>query len=113
MMIELTGKVGYAVPLEVEIVHVDIQTLAVADIKLLLCILKQECGLSDTTGTLDADEPVVPVDLVHEITTNRCVDMLYEVSMCPEKSFHLPLNCFLTCKSAAKLRKISQIANSK
>ena len=113
MMIELSGKVGNAVSLEVEVVHVDVQTLTVADIEVLLGILEEECGLSNTSGALNAYEPVVPVDLVHESTANRCIDMLYEVSMCPEKSFHLPLNCFLTCKSAAKLRKISQIANSK
>jgi len=80
--------------LKIEVIHVDVQTLAVVDIKVLLGILEEECGLSHTSGTLDADEPVVPVDLVHEITANRCVDMLYEVSMCPKESFHLPFELF-------------------
>ena len=93
MMIELSCKVGNAVTLEVKVVHVDVQTLTVADIEILLGILKEECGLSYTSGALDAYEPVVPVNLVHESTANRCIDMLYKVSMCPEKSFHLPLIC--------------------
>ena len=88
MMIELSGKVGDTVSLEVEVVHVDIQTLAVVDIELLLGVLQQEGGLSDTSCALDADEAVAPVDLIHQGATNGCVGMLHEVSVCTEKSLH-------------------------
>ena len=89
MVIELSCKVGNAVALKIEVVHVDIQTLAVIDIKLLLGILEQEGGLSDTSRTLDADETVAPVDLIHKGATDWCVGMLHEISVRSEKSLHL------------------------
>jgi hypothetical protein len=90
MMIEFTCEVCNAVSLKVEIVHVDIQTLTVVNIKLLSGVLQQEGGFSNTSGALDANQPVVPVDLVHKGSTNWCIDMLHKVPMCPEKSLHLP-----------------------
>ena len=88
MMIELSGKVGYAMSLEVEVVHVDVQTLAVVDIKLLLGVLQQEGGFPDAPRTLDADKAVAPVDLIHKGATNGCIRMLHEVSVRPKKSLH-------------------------
>ena len=88
MMIELSGKVGNTVSLKVEVVHVDIQTLTVVDIKLLLGVLEEESGLSDATRTLDTNQSVAPIDLIHQGTTNRSIGMLNEISMCPEKCLH-------------------------
>ena len=93
-MIKLSGEVGYTVTLEVEVVHVDIQTLAVVDIKLLLGVLQKEGGLSDTSRTFDANEPVAPVDFVHQGAAYWCVGMLDEISVRPEKSLHLLSDLF-------------------
>ena len=90
MMIELSSKISYTMTLKIEIVHVDIQTLTVVDIKLLLGVLKQEGGLSNAPGTLDANQSVTPVNLVHKGSTNWCIGMFHEISVCPEKRFHLP-----------------------
>jgi hypothetical protein len=82
--------------LEVEVVHVDIQTLAIVDIKMLFGVLQQEGGFSDTSGAFDANQSVAPVNLVHEGATNWCIDMLHKVSMCPEKSLHYAIDLFYT-----------------
>jgi hypothetical protein len=89
VLAELSCKVGNAVSLKIEIVHVDIQTLAVIDVKTLFGILKEESGLSDTTGTLDTNHAVTPVNLIHQDATNRCIYMLNQVPVCPKKSLHL------------------------
>ena len=96
MVIELSGKVGNTVTLEIEVVHVDIQTLAVVDIKLLLGVLQQEGGFSNASGAFNTNQTVVPVDLVHKGSTNWCIDMLHKVSMCPEKSLHYAIDLFYT-----------------
>ena len=86
--VELTGKLLYATTLEVEVVHVDIKTLLVADVEMLLGILQQECRLAHTTGALDADKTVVPVNLIHKAATDGSIDMLYKVFVSAEKGFH-------------------------
>ena len=88
MLVEFAGKVGNAMSLEVEVVHVDIQTLLVEYIKMLFSVLEEEGGLSDAACTFDADHTVAPVDLVHKGATYWSVDMLDKVSMRPEESFH-------------------------
>ena len=88
MLIELISKLRNTVTLEIEIVHVDIQTLTVVDIKLFFSVLKEEGGLSDATRALNADHAVAPVNLIHEGAANWCINMLYKVSVRPEKSFH-------------------------
>ena len=87
--VETAGEVGYAEALKVEVVHVDIQTLLVEYIEMVFGILQEESGFADSTSALDANHAVIPVDLVHQSATDRCVDVLNEVSVGPEKSFHL------------------------
>ena len=109
-MIELTGEIGNATSLEVEVVHVDVKTLFVVHIKLFLGILQEECGLSDASRTLDANHTVVPVNLIHECTTNRSIHMLNQITMRAEKSLHLLQFVFL---SGAKIQINWQIAKRK
>lgn len=78
---KLTRKVGNAVALKVEVVHVDIQALTVILAELLFGVLEQEGCLSYAPRTLDAYQPVVPVDIIHQPTTHRCVRMLDEIGM--------------------------------
>ena len=94
--VEIGCKVGYATSLEVEVVHVHIQAAAVVGSKVLLGVLQQKRGLSNTTSTLNANKAVVPVDLVHEISSNWSVRMLNEVFVCLEESFHFLCDCCLT-----------------
>jgi hypothetical protein len=82
---KLTRKVGNAVALEVEVVHVDIQAFTVILTELLLGVLEQEGRLSYASRTLDAYQPVIPVDVVHQPTAHRCVRMLDEIGMRPKE----------------------------
>ena len=85
--------------LKIEVVHVDIQTLTVVDVKPLFGVLKQESRFSDATCSLDTNHAVVPVNLIHQGATNGRIDMFHEVAMCTKKCFHQIRVCF---KNACK-----------
>ena len=55
-VVELAGKLGYGLALEVEVVHVDVQALSVFDVEVLLGVHQQEGGLAHATTALDADK---------------------------------------------------------
>ena len=78
---KLTGKVGDAASLEIEVVHVDIQTSVVVAAEMFLGVLQQESRLSHATCALNANEPVGPVYLVHEDAANWGVGVLHQVGM--------------------------------
>jgi hypothetical protein len=106
MVTEFASEVCYAVPLKIEVVHVDIQTLAVVDVKLFFGILQQKSCLTNAARTLDANHAVTPIDFVHEGATNRCINMLYQVPMRPEESFH-----YMIClnKHVQRYKEISKL----
>ena len=81
--------------LKIEIVHIHKQTLAVSRAKVLLGILKEECRLSYTACSLNANQTIAPVDFVHQSTSYWCVRMLYEVCMCSEECFFHEFISFL------------------
>jgi len=85
---ELTGKVGKAPPLEVEIVHIDIETTRVVGSKVLLGILQEKSGFANTTGAFDAYEPMAPVYLIHQRAPNGSVGMLYKICVSAEECIH-------------------------
>ena len=87
-MVELPSKVGNAAFLKVEVVHVDVETLPVLNVEMLLRVLEQEGGLSNTACALDAYQAVVPVDFIHQDSTNRGVRMLNQIAMCTKECFH-------------------------
>lgn len=89
LTVEVGGEVGNAASLKIEVVHVDVETFLVGHIEMFFRILQQESCLSYATGAFDADHAVVPVDLVHKGSTNRCVCVLHKVSMCFEESIHV------------------------
>jgi hypothetical protein len=80
---------------EVQVVHVDIQARTVAP-KFLFGILKQESGFAYTTCALDADKPVVPIYLVHQVSADRGIGVLHQVAVRSIEGFHELL--FIGCK---------------
>ena len=66
-------------------VHVDIQTSVVVHAKVFLGILEQEGGLAHTAASLDAYQPVVPVDFIHERTLHGSLRVLYEIAVSAKK----------------------------
>ena len=77
MAVEFASKVADSASLEVEVVHVDVKALAVASVEMLLCVLKEERSLANASGPLDANEPVVPVNLIHKGATNRSIGVFH------------------------------------
>ena len=75
--------------LEVEVIHIYIQTLPVAWVEVFLGILKQKSGLSNPSRTANAYHTVVPVYLIHKGAVDRCIGVLYEISMSSKESFHV------------------------
>jgi hypothetical protein len=70
-------------------VHVDEKARPVGA-EFLFCVLQEESRLSHASCALDADEPVSPVNLVHQAASHGGVGMLHQVAMCPKKSLHGP-----------------------
>ena len=88
VMIEFAGKFRDANILHIEIVCVDVKARVVVGRIVLLCILQEECRLSYATGTLNANHAVFPVDFVHQVATDRSLQMLNQVLVRSEKRFH-------------------------
>ena len=88
---KFSGKVGDATPLEIEVVHVDIQTFMVVATEMLFGVLQQERRLSHTSCALNANEPVGPVNLVHKDASNRGIGVVHQVGMCAKEGFHICL----------------------
>jgi hypothetical protein len=97
-MIELIRKLCYAVPLEIEVVHVDIEALAVFYREILFGVLQEECGLSDATCAFDANESAVPINLIHQGATYGGINMFNQIAMCAIESFHSLELLFCCCK---------------
>ena len=87
--VEFTRKLTETLTLEVKVVHVDVQALTVNDTEVLTRVLQKECGLTHTARSPDADQSVIPVDLIHKGPPDRSLSMLHEVGVCLEKGFHL------------------------
>ena len=85
---EFACEVGYAVPLEIKIVHVHIKAAPVVRSEVLFCVLQQECSLPHAPCAFYANEPVVPVYFVHKQAAYRNVGMFYQISMGAIEGFH-------------------------
>ena len=81
-LLEFGSKFHDAVAGEEEVVHVDKEAGTIRA-EFLPGVLQQESCLAHTTGALDADEPVAPVDLVHEVAAYGSIGVLYEIGVCP------------------------------
>ena len=95
---EIACKICNASTLEIEIVHVDIQTTVVVGRKVFLGILQQECSLAHTPCSFDANHPVVPVDFVHQDSSYRGIGMFYQIGMGAKKGFHSIFFFVYNCK---------------
>lgn len=76
------GEIHQTVLGKIKVVHVDVQTGRVGA-ELFLGVLQQKSCLTYTSCTLDADQPVVPVDLVHQAPANGGIGMLHQITVCP------------------------------
>ena len=79
---ELGSKIHQLSSLEIERVHVGVEALAQAWVKVLLSIGEQELGATYATGSTNADEAIAPVDGVHQTSSYRRIGVLYEISAC-------------------------------
>ena len=89
---------------EIEIVHVNIQARTVRTV-FLLGVLEQESRFSNTSCSLDANQPILPVNLIHQDTSDGSLYVFHEILMCPVKSFH-----FFTYNLDAKIQKLFHFA---
>jgi len=87
-VVEVARKVGDASTLEVEVVHVDIEALAILEREILLGILQEEGRLPYSTRALNAYQTAVPINLIHQQTTNRSIHMLDEIAVGAKECFH-------------------------
>jgi hypothetical protein len=71
--------------LEVEVVHVDVQTSFVSGAEVFFCILEQESCSAYATASFDADESFVPINLVHQCSSDGGLCAFHQVLMHPIK----------------------------
>ena len=73
---------------EVKVVQVDVKASLVVCSKTLTGVIEQECGLANATRPFDADQAIVPINLVHQPPAHRRMQVLHQILMCPIKRFH-------------------------
>ena len=78
---KVAGEVNEFPSLEVEGVHVGIETLTHARIEVVLGIREEELCATYAAGSADADQSVAPVDRIHERTAYGRVGVLDEVGV--------------------------------
>lgn len=88
LLLELRDELTQSVGVEVEVVHIDVETTTVVWTILLESILQQECSLTYTSATLNADQAATPINLVYKLATYRRVDVLYQILMSSIKCLH-------------------------
>ena len=67
--------------MEIEGVHVGIETLTHARVEVVLGIREEELCAPYAAGSANADQPVAPVDRIHERAPNRGIGVLYEIGV--------------------------------
>ena len=78
---KVAGEVNKFPSLEVEGVHIGIETLSHARIEVVLGIREEELSAPHTAGSANADQPVTPVDRIHERAPNGSIGVLYEIGV--------------------------------
>ena len=78
---EVAGEVHEFPSLEVEGVHVGVETLSHAGIEVVLGIREEELCAAYSAGSANADQPVTPVDRIHERAPNGSIGVLYEIGV--------------------------------
>ena len=84
---ERFGEVRQAVPLEIEVVHVDVQAALVTPV-VFLCKLYEESSFADTTCPLDTNQALIPINFVHQVATDRRIGVRQKVVVSLVESFH-------------------------
>ena len=91
---------------EVEVVHIDVETSAVIGTVLFKRILQQESSFSDTSTTLDANQAVAPINLVDKFTAYWRINMLHQILVCSVKRLHCYILLqFIICSFAVQIYK--------
>ena len=85
---EIARKIHQLTSLEVERVHVHIETLTQARVKILFGIGEQKGSASHSSGTTNTNQSIAPIDGVHQSSTHRGAGMLNEVGMGLKKGLH-------------------------
>lgn len=71
LLLESSDELTQRVSVEVEVVHVDVETAMVVRTILLKCILEQESRLSHASAALDANKAIPPIDFINQLTAYR------------------------------------------
>jgi len=75
---------------KVKMVEVDVKTGTIGT-ETLPGIIEQEGGFAYATTTFYPDEPMIPVDFIHQLTAYVRMHMFHQVSMCAIETFHGPV----------------------
>ena len=78
---ELLGKLEERLPLEVEVVHVDVETPAISRTEVLFRILEQESCSAYAATTLNADKSLVPINFIHQGTSDGRLCAFHQILM--------------------------------
>ena len=79
LSVELSGKVTYTLPLEIEVVHVHVETSSVIGTELLFSILQQESRLPHSARTFYSYHTCTPIHLVHQDTAHGSIAVLHQI----------------------------------
>jgi hypothetical protein len=73
---KVTCKIGNTSALEIEVVHVHIQALAIVWPKVFLGILEEKGRFAYASSAFDANHTIVPVNLIHQGSSDWSICML-------------------------------------
>ena len=69
-------------------IQIYVKTLFIIRAKMLAGIIQQKSRLSHSARPLNTDQPIIPVDLVHQPSANRRIQVFYQIFMCFKECFH-------------------------
>lgn len=86
---KLAREINEGVLGKIEVVEIDIER-SLAEFGVggaqFLGVVEQEVGFADASSALDGNQPVVPIDLVHQHASSGHLHMLDEIVVCFIKS---------------------------
>ena len=85
---ELRSKIDQRTFRKIKMIQIYVKTLFIIRAKMLAGIIQQKSRLSHSARPLNADQPIIPVDLVHQPSANRRIQVFYQIFMCFKECFH-------------------------
>ena len=83
---KIPSKIGNAAPLEIEIIHIHIEALAIIGSEPFFGILQDKSGLPNATRAFNTDQPIIPIDFIHQLSPDRCTGVINQVRVCAKES---------------------------